>query len=127
MFGEFRAFHQGLERRHGFAVDQITGQGGDSRTLGILELFGNGGERLGPTRRLQPAVATDPRPIEALALQAVIGETALVGKPFLVHVLVQARQDPHHLGAPRIDADVAADGVEDVDGFGVAQFPGTRG
>ena len=70
------------------------------------------GERLAPVGRAQLAVPLDHRHVEAAPLQPVIGEAALVGDPLLVHVLVEARQDAHHLAAAGVDADVAADRVE---------------
>ncbi len=48
----------------------------------------------------------------------------LVGDPFLVHVLVDARQDSHHLATAGVDTDGRADGVLDVDRLGLDQFPG---
>ena len=64
--------------------------------------------------------------IEPLRAQTVDDMTGLVGNPLLVHVLVGARQDAHHLAAARVDADRRADGIHDIDGLGLVQFPGPR-
>ncbi len=50
----------------------------------------------------------------------------LVGNPFLVHGLVDARQDAHHLAAAGVDADRRADAVHDVDRLRLAELPGPR-
>ncbi len=50
----------------------------------------------------------------------------LVGNPLLVHRLVDARQDAHHLAAAHVDADGRAQRVHHVDGLGLAQLPRTR-
>ena len=47
-----------------------------------------------------------------------------VGHPFLVHVVIGARQDAQHLAGPRIDADIGARRIQDIDAVGLAQFPG---
>lgn len=43
----------------------------------------------------------------------------LVGDPLLVDVLVQPRHHPHHLAAPRAHHNVAANGVQHVNGLGL--------
>ena len=50
----------------------------------------------------------------------------LVGNPFLVHGLVEARQNPHHLAAAGIDADGGAHRIHHVDRLGLAEFPRPR-
>src|SRR5690606_10937770 len=45
--------------------------------------------------------------------------------PFLVHGVVDARQDAHDLTATTVDPDVGPDGVHHVDGFGLVEFPRT--
>ena len=62
-------------------------------------------------------------PIEPLALQPVIGEAGAITDPFLVDVLVQARQHPQHLAATGVDPDIAADRIQHVDRLGLAQLP----
>ena len=49
--------------------------------------------------------------------------TRLVADPLLVHVLVDARQDAHHLALADVDADVRADRVHHVDAGHAAQLP----
>ena len=80
-------------------------------------------ERLAPGRGPQAAVLADIGPVEALRPQAVPDEAGLVGDPLLVHRLVDARQDAHHLAAARIDADGRAERVHHVDGLGLGQLP----
>ena len=47
----------------------------------------------------------------------------LVADPLLVHVLVDAREDAHHLALADVEADVRSDRVHDVDARDVAQLP----
>ena len=47
----------------------------------------------------------------------------LVGDPFLVHVVMVARQDAHHRPAPHVDADVGAERVHHVNALGLLQLP----
>ena len=85
-----------------------------------------GAERLGPRRRAQLAAFPDIGTVEPLGAQAVDDVPGLVGNPLLVHGLVDARQDPHHLAAAGIDPDRGADAVHHVDRLGLAEFPGPR-
>ncbi len=64
--------------------------------------------------------------VKPLRAQAVDDMAGLVGNPFLVHRLVDARQDPHHLAAAGIDADRRAYAVHHVDRLGLAELPGPR-
>ena len=66
-----------------------------------LHLGGDRGEGLRPGRRAQPAVLADIGLVEPLRAQAVDDMAGLVGNPFLVHVLVDARQDAHDFAAAR--------------------------
>ena len=50
----------------------------------------------------------------------------LVGNPFLIHVVIDARQDAHDLAPARVHADGRADRVHDVDGLGLAELPRPR-
>jgi len=50
----------------------------------------------------------------------------LVGNPLLVHVVVDARQNAHHLAAAGIDADRRAHRIHDVDRLGLVQLPRPR-
>ena len=71
----------------------------------------------------QAAVDAHVRPVEALEPQPVDDVAGLVGDPLLVHRLVHARQDAHHLAAAGIDADAGADRIHHVDGLGLASAP----
>ena len=115
--------HQVLQRHHRFTVREIAGDGGDAVALDALEAFANGGEGLGPGDRLEPAVPAHVRPVQTLEHQPITGEAGLVRNPFLVHVFIQTRQDPHDLGPTGIDADGRTDGVQRVDGLRLHQFP----
>ena len=84
------------------------------------------GERVLPAGRPELAALPDHRHVQAALLQAVIGKAGLVRDPLLVDVLVQPRQDAHHLAAARVDRDVAADRIEHVDRFGLLQLPRAR-
>ncbi len=50
----------------------------------------------------------------------------LIGNPLLVHVVIGARQDAHHLAPAGIDADGGAERVHDVDRFGLVELPRPR-
>ena len=71
----------------------------------------------------QPAVLADIGLVEPLRAQPVDDVAGLVGNPLLVHVVVDARQDAHHLAAARIDADRRAERVHHVDRFGLGRAP----
>ena len=50
----------------------------------------------------------------------------LVARPFLVHIVVDARQHAQHLPPTAVDADVGADRVHHVDAQRLGQLPRTR-
>ena len=117
-------FREVAQRAHRLGVAKVAGDGAEARPAPGAHPFGDGGEGFVPARRFQPPVAVaEPRPVETPAAQAVAGVAGLVGDPFLVHRLVQPRQDAHDLSGARIDADGAAHGVERIDGFGRRQLP----
>src|SRR5690606_3200070 len=118
------AGHQVLQHDHGLAVDQVADDRGDALARHPGQAIADRGERVAPVGQAQLAVLLDHGHVEAALLQAVVREAALVGDPLLVDVLVQARHDAHDLGRARVDPDVAADRIEDVDRFGLAQLPG---
>ena len=118
--------HQVLEREHLLDRGEIAGNRADARRRRRLDLGGDRAERLRPGCGAQPAVLADVRLVEALAAQAVDDVARLVGNPLLVHVVVDARQDAHHLAAAGVDADRGADRVHDVDRFGLVQLPRPR-
>jgi hypothetical protein len=122
--GHLEALHHELEGEHLLDRGEIADQRRHARWRGGLDPLGGQRQRLRPAGRAQPAAVTDIGPIEALRLQPVPDEAGLVGDPLLVHVLMGARQDPHHLATARIEADVGADRVHHVDRFDLAQLPG---
>ena len=75
---------------------------------------------------LELAVLARPRPVEPPAHQRVDMVARLVVRPFLVHRIVDARQDAHHLALADVDADVGADRVHDVDPGHLRQLPRPR-
>ena len=82
-----------------------------------FDLGRDGREGLAPGGGHELAVLAHVGPVEALRLQAVGDMAGLVGDPLLVHGVVDARQDAHHLAAARVDADGRAERVHDVDRF----------
>ena len=113
-----------LDQHHGLAVDEVADDEGHLAAVHAFEPGADGGERLAPARGRQLAVGLDHRHVEPAPAQAVIDEAGLVGDPLLVDLLRQARQDPHHLVAAGVDADVGPDRVHDVDRLGLLQLPG---
>ena len=89
-------------------------------------LGGDRGKGFRPRGGAELAVLPDIGPVEPLRAQAVDDVAGLVGNPFLVHGLVDARQDPHHLAAAGIDPDRRTDAVHDVDRLGLAELPRPR-
>ncbi len=69
------------------------------------------------------ALLAHPRPVEPVADQRVDMVARLVADPLLVHVLVDAREDAHHLALADVEADVRADRVHHVDARHAAQLP----
>ena len=80
-----------------------------------LTLPAIGGERLRPARGLERAVDAHVRAVEPLRLKPIDDVPRLVGDPFLVDRIVDARQDAHDLAAARIDPDRGAQRIHDVD------------
>ncbi len=101
--------HQILEREDFLDRRQIADNGADAFGLRRADLGGDGVERLPPRRRIELAILADIGLVEALGAQPVDHVTRLVGNPFLVHVVVDARQDAHDLAPAGIDADGGAD------------------
>ena len=110
---EFR--QQFLQREHLLDRGEIAGDGADPLAVDAADLGGDCRERLGPGRGAELAVLADIGPVEPLRAQAVDDVARLVGDPLLVHRLVDARQDSHHLAAAGIDPDRGADAVHHVD------------
>jgi len=116
--------HQILERHHRLGIDQVPGERRDPVARQPLEPGGDRVEGLIPACRFKAVATANIGRVQALAREPVAGEARFIGDPFLVHVFIEAGQDAHDLLAEGVDADVAADGVEDVDRIGRAQFPG---
>src|SRR4029077_1415632 len=104
-----------LQREHRLGVAQIAGNRCDSFAGDLLEPLGDEFEGLVPINLAQLAVAANVGTIEPAPDQPVDCETGLVGDPFFVHRLVEARQNTHYLRSAGVDPDVAADSVEDID------------
>ena len=49
-----------------------------------------------------------------------------VRRPFFVHIVIDTRQGAQYGPAPAVETDVGANGVHDVDAWGLFQFPRTR-
>ncbi len=76
-------------------ADEIAENNAHAFGLCRLHLLGNPAEGLGPGGGAQLAELADIGLVKALGFQAVPDKAGLVGNPFLVHVLVGARQDAH--------------------------------
>ena len=118
---------QVLEREHLLGAREVASDGADARRIDRLELGrrrrASASSQLGG---LEPPVLADVGLVETLRAQAVGHVARLVGDPLLVHGVVVARQDAHHLAPARIDPDRRAERIHDVDDFGLAQLPGPR-
>src|SRR5581483_10156771 len=112
-----------LERENLLDRGKVAHQRADALRIGRRKFRSNRLERFAPSRRAQPAAVADVRLIETLGAQAVDDVAGLVGDPFLVDVVVGARQDAHDLAAARIDPDRRAERVHHVDRFGLAELP----
>ena len=117
------ALHQLPRRIHRLGIEQVAG---DRRDPGarLLQPGGENLQRFLPVRLAQLVLLTDPRPVEAVAHQRIDVVARLIADPLLVHVLVDARQDAHHLTLADVEADVRPDRVHDVDAGHPAQLPG---
>jgi len=80
-----------------------------------LDFAGDDREGFFPACRPQPTVFAQVRLVEPLGAQSVDHMASFVGNPFLVHVIVSARQDAHHFAPARINADRRTQRVHDVD------------
>ncbi len=124
--GHAKPRHQILERENLLDRGEVADQRAHALGIAACDLCGDRLERLRPGRRTQLAVLAHIRLIEPLRAQAIDHVARLVGNPFLVDVLIGARQNPHHLAAAGIDADGAAERVHDVDQFRLVELPGPR-
>ena len=99
---------------------------GDDRHRSARIDRGYGREGFGPGRGDELAITAQPGAIEAATRQAVDHEPRAVRQPFLVHVVVDARQDAQHFATTAVEADVGADGVGHVDRERLLELPRTR-
>ena len=111
-----------LQGKHCLGIAQITGNRRDALARNLLQPLGDELDCLAPLH-LALALAADIGPVEPAADEPVDRIPGLVGDPLLVDRLVDARQHAQHLWPARIDPDVAADRVHDVDRLGLFQFP----
>jgi hypothetical protein len=91
-----------------------------------LEAIGDYGECFFPAGGLELAITADPGPVEPAPEQAVTGVPGLVVDPLLIHLVIDAWKNPHHLAKARIYADIGANRVHDVDAWNLPQFPRPR-
>ena len=124
--GDAEPGHQILERENLFDGCEIASQSPDPLGIGARHLRGDSGECLTPARRPQLPAGAHVRLIEPLRAQAVDHVPGLVGNPFLVHVVIGARQDAHYLPAAGVDADRRAERVHHVDRLGLVELPRPR-
>ncbi len=124
--GAAKSRHQILEREQVFDRREIAGDGADALAVRRLHLGGDGGKGFLPGRRLQAAVHAQIGLVEPLGAQSVDHMAGLVGNPFLIHVVIAARQDAHHLAPARVDADRRSERIHHVDRLGLGQLPGPR-
>ena len=114
---------QQLASEHRLAIEQVAG---DRRHAAAMLDSGDRLERFFPGRRHQLAILADERLVEPLAHQAIDIVPGLVRRPFLVHVIIDARHGAQHLATAAVEADVGADRIHHVDRVGLLQFPRPR-
>ena len=115
---------EGFQGEDRLGIDGVTDNGADAAAGDGLEAGGDFGERLGPGRGHEFAVAANPGAVEPAAFEAVEGEAAAIGQPFLVDRLILAGENAQHFAAAGVDADGGAGGVEHIDAVGLLQLPG---
>jgi len=117
-----------LEGDHRLCVGERAGDADDlvPGRARLLETVVDGLEGVGPAGRLKAVAPLDERRRQPLEAEAVVGVPSLVVDPLFIEAVVDARLDPHHLDAARVDADVGADAVEHVDRLGLLELPRTR-
>src|SRR5215472_426891 len=120
--GRAQTDQQLLQRKHRFGVAQVAGNCCDALARNCFEPLRSKFEGLVPIHR-SLAIAADIRPVEPLADKPVDGIAGLVGNPLFVYCLVYPRQHTQHLRSPRVDPDVAADGIHHVDRLCLLQLP----
>ena len=117
--------HQFLEREHFLDRSKISRYRANALAVDAIEFGANRRECFRPRCGTQFAVFANERTIQPLRAQTIDDMARLVGNPFLVHGLVDARQNAHHFASTRIDANGRADRVHHIDGLRLAQLPGS--
>src|SRR3546814_11059437 len=64
--------------------------------------------------------------VQTATNESVDGVTRLVGRPFLVHILIDPGKRTQHLTPSAIETNIGSHRIHDVDSEGFSQFPGTR-
>ena len=123
--GRTKIGEQRLEREHFLDRRQIADDRADPGGRCRLDLAGDRGESLRPARGSKGAVDAHVRAVQPLRLKPIDNVPRLVGDPFLVDRIVDARQDAHDLAAARVDPDGRAQGVHDVHRLGLEVLPGS--
>ena len=114
---------QRLQREHFLDRRQIADDCADPGRRCRLDLASDRGESLRPARRLERASDTHVRAVEPLRLEPVDDVPRLVGNPFLVDRIVDARQDAYDLTSARIETDRRAQRIHNVDRLGLDVLP----
>ena len=93
---------------------------------GAAARVGHRGQRLAERRRLEPAIAHERRRDPAGRVVVAEREPPLVADPRVVHLGVLAREHPHDLAAPLVDAHGAPGAAVPADGVGARQVERPR-
>ena len=64
--------------------------------------------------------------IEAALSQAIDLIAPFIGQPFLIHIIIDARQSAHNFAAAAIETDIRANSVRHINAERLFEFPGTR-
>lgn len=72
---------------------------------------------------MEAVTTADEGSVETLSLESIVSVTSLVVDPFLVDVVVQPRLYSHNEDTTRVDTNVGSNGIENIDGFSVLEFP----
>ncbi|MBA7473631.1 hypothetical protein ES707_08972 [subsurface metagenome] len=125
--GRAKLGEQLLHGEHVFDRREVTGNGADALAVETAGFRCDRCKGFLPGGRTKLAVLSDIGPVEPLRAQAVNDVARLVGNPLLVHGLVDARQDAHHLAAAGVDPDRGAYAVHHIHRLRLAEFPRTGG
>ena len=112
------------QSKHLLGGCKIAGDDREASAVEPFQLLGDDAEGVVPGRGLELALPPHIGLVEPLESQAVPDVARLVGNPLLVDGVVLPRQDAQDLAAARIDADIGANSVHDIDGGGLGELPG---